>query len=271
MTIQTANVVKEAPKIEPLTPKVDEGAGARARIGLLVLSTDQTIETEFRSLTAVEGVSVYHSRLAMDQAVTPETLAKMEMEIPGAARLLPRGLGLRSIGYGCTSGSTMIGEARVAELLNESHPGVPSTNPMTAAAAAMRALGVKRFGLVTPYTPDVTDAMRGRFVEHGFDVPLVGSFYEADDDVVGKIDADSILDAALTIGSSDDVDGVFVSCTSLRAASIIETAEKRLGKPVTASNHALAWHLLRLAGIEDILSGRGSLFRSTLKDTGVRQ
>jgi maleate isomerase len=51
------------------------------------------------------------------------------------------------------------------------------------------------------------------------------------------------------------VDGVFISCTSLRAAGIIGHAEAALGKPVTASNHALAWHLLRLAGIRDEVTG----------------
>ena len=31
--------------------------------------------------------------------------------------------------------------------------------------------------------------------------------------------------------------------------------------PVTASNHALAWHLLRLAGISDEIAGFGRLFK----------
>jgi maleate isomerase len=47
----------------------------------------------------------------------------------------------------------------------------------------------------------------------------------------------------------------------LRALDIIEKAEKIIGKPVTSSNHALAWHLLRLAGIDDILDEYGQLFK----------
>jgi len=66
------------------------------------------------------------------------------------------------------------------------------------------------------------------------------------------------------VGQSDAVDGVFISCTSLRAAGIIEQAETALGKPVTASNHALAWHLLRLAGIKDEVEGFGRLFETQL-------
>jgi maleate isomerase len=47
----------------------------------------------------------------------------------------------------------------------------------------------------------------------------------------------------------------------LRALDIIEKAEKIIGKPVTSSNHALAWHLLRLAGVDDILDDHGQLFK----------
>lgn len=251
-------------RIERLTFTTDAGAGARARLGLLVLESDQTMEWEFRDLTHLSGVSVYHARLANATTVTPETLAAMEQELPVAARLLPDYLGLKAIGYGCTSGATIIGEDRVAEIIAMAHPGVPSTNPLSAAKAALAALGVSRLGLLTPYTPDVTEAMQARFEAAGISVRVVGSFYEESDVVVGRIDAASILQGAISVGSSDDVDGVFVSCTSLRAASVIPEAERALNKPVTASNHALAWHLLRLAGIADTNPNAGRLFQMQL-------
>ena len=243
----------------------DTGAGSRARIGLMVLESDQTIEWEMRLMTHLSGVSMYHTRLANDVVVTPETLAKMETELPISAKLLPDYLALNAIGYGCTSGSTIIGEDRVADILDAAHPGVPSSNPLTAAKAALNVMGVKRLGLVTPYTPDVTQAMQDRFEEAGIQITAVGSFYEDSDEVVGRIDPNSILEAAIAIGSSDKVDGVFISCTSLRAAGIIERAEVLLKKPVTASNHALAWHLLRLAGVEDNVDGFGQLFKIQLE------
>lgn len=248
-------------EITRLNFAMDEGAGARARIGLLVLESDQTMEWEMRLMTHLSGVSVYHARLANDAVITPETLANMEKELPIAAGLLPQYLNLDAIGYGCTSGSTIIGEDRVAEILNGKHPGVASSNPLAAAKAALKVLGVKRLGLVTPYTPDVTQAMQDRFEAAGIEIVTVGSFYEDSDEVVGRISPEAILDAAVSIGSAEDVDGVFISCTSLRAAGIIEQAEEILGKPVTASNHAMAWHLLRLAGIEDEIDGFGQLFK----------
>ena len=251
-------------RIERLPFNTDAGAGERARIGLLVLESDQTMEWEFRDLTHLPGVSVYHARLENAVTVTPDTLAAMAQQLPVAARLLPDYLGLKAIGYGCTSGATIIGEDRVAEIISAVHPGVPSTNPLTAAKAAFAALGVSRLGLLTPYTPDVTAAMQARFDDAGISVRVVGSFYEESDEVVGRVDPASILQGAISVGSAPDVDGVFISCTSLRAAAVIPEAEAALNKPVTASNHALAWHLLRLAGITDTNPQAGRLFQAQL-------
>ena len=238
----------------------DPDLNVRARIGLLVLASDQTLERELRQLTDAVGVDLYHARLPNETVVNPDTLAKTEAELPIAASLLPKYLGLSAIGYGCTSGATIIGEDRVEAILKQSHPDIPSSNPLTAAKAALKLLGVQRLGLLTPYTPEVTESMQLRFGEAGIAITVVGSFYEESDIVVGQIDPQSILKAAIALGKSDLCDGIFISCTSLRAAGIIEEAEFELGKPVIASNHALAWHLLRLAGIDNKLAGFGRLF-----------
>lgn len=260
----------QTPVVSRLKFATDSGAGARARIGLLVLESDQTMEWEMGQMASLPGVAFYHARLANDAEVTPDTLAQMEVELPKAAALLPEYLDLQAIGYGCTSGSTIIGEARVSDIIHTIHPGVAASNPLTAAKVALQALGVKRLGLVTPYRPDVTQAMQDRFEEAGIAIAKVGSFYEDDDKVVGRIAPEAILEAALSVGASDKVDGVFISCTSLRAAGIIEQAEAALGKPVTASNHALAWHLLRLAGITDVVAGFGALFNRELNSRPER-
>jgi maleate isomerase len=98
----------------------------------------------------------------------------------------------------------------------------------------------------------------------GMDIPVMGSFNEPDDNTVARISAASIEQAILDIGATDACDAVFVACTSLRVARIVERVEAKLGKPVTSSNHALAWHMLRLGGVTDELPGKGALFRRAL-------
>ena len=76
---------------------------------------------------------------------------------------------------------------------------------------------------------------------------------------MARISEASIRDAALALGRDPGVDAVFVACTSLRVAAIAAEVEAALGKPVTSSNHAMAWHTLRLAGIGDALPRWGRL------------
>ena len=251
-------------KIQQLPCLTDAGLGLQAKIGLIVLQTDQTIEHEFRQLLNLDGVACYHSRIANAMAVTPATLAQMEADLPKAAALLPHEFSFDAIGYACTSGATIIGEDRVAQAIKATHPRAKVSNPLTACKAACAALGLKRIALLTPYTPSVTQALSDHLAGHGIDIVNTGYFNLEDDLQVGRVASQSIVDGVLKLGSQTDCEGVFVSCTSLRVAHIIAQAEADLGKPVIASNQVLAWHLLRLAGVEKQLTGFGALFKQPL-------
>jgi maleate isomerase len=106
--------------------------------------------------------------------------------------------------------------------------------------------------------------MRDYLVRRGLEVPVMGSFNHENDNEVARIDAGSVEAAVLELGRHPSVDAVFVSCTSLRLVEQVETLEARLGKPVTSSNHALAWHSLRLAGYTAPIEGFGRLMRADL-------
>jgi maleate isomerase len=130
---------------------LDEGIGRRARIGLIVLATDQTIEHEWRRILAdVDGVALYQSRVRNDAAITPETLAAMEPRLAEAADVIMPGLPLDVVAFGCTSAAMVIGEERVAERIAAVRPGARVTTPVTAAFAAFRALGARNVAVLTP-------------------------------------------------------------------------------------------------------------------------
>ena len=116
--------------IETLDFTMDAGLGARATIGLVVLQSDQTIEFEFARLVRGEGVAVYHARIPNAMEVTPDTLRQMERDLPKTVALLPEAYGFDAIGYGCTSGATMIGEERVDTVIRRYHPSAKTSNPI---------------------------------------------------------------------------------------------------------------------------------------------
>jgi maleate isomerase len=225
----------------------------------VVLETDQTVEPEIQSVE-LEGVAFYHSRIQMDDDVSSASLGAMEARLPQAAALLPTEFGLNAIGYACTSAATVIGADRVHAALQAAHPGVPATNPISAAVAAFQALGATNVTVITPYVAEVTDRIVDIFETHDVAVAAAGSFLEASDRIVARITEDSIADAVRQMVKRSSCDAAFVSCTSLRSYQFIDSLESELGIDVVSSNQAFLWHLLRLAGIEDTIEGLGRLF-----------
>jgi len=216
---------------------LDDGICRRAAIGLVVLATDHTIEHEWR-----------------------RRLAEMEERIAPAVALIRPGERIDVVAFGCTSASMVIGEDHVFACIHEARPGVACTTPITAALAALSALGVQRAGLLTPYVRSINDYMRDYIEARGVGITRMVSFEHANDNEVARIDAASLLAAVERLAQYPDVDAVFVSCTSLRIAEMIPELEERIGKPVISSNFAMAWHALRLAGVEDREPHRGKLF-----------
>src|SRR5208282_2415088 len=239
--------------------ELDTGIAARAAIGLIVLATDHTIEHEWRKMLALDGVAFYESRILSANRVTPETLRTMEAGLRDATALIRPGERLDVIAYGCTSGAMVIGEETVFRRIREARPDVPCTTPITAALAGLKALGAQRIALLTPYVDEINQMMRGYIEARGVAVPVMGSFNHEYDNEVARITPASIEAAALELGRNPAVDAVFVSCTSLRVAEHVAAIEAKLGKPVTSSNHAMAWHSLRLAGYKDPITGFGQL------------
>ncbi|UWQ78994.1 aspartate/glutamate racemase family protein [Leisingera sp. S132] len=244
----------------------DAGIGTRATLGVIVLETDETLEPEFSRMMAQEGVALYHSRIPMVPEVRPETLAQMQADLPASAKLFPSAADFDVIGYGCTSASTVIGSAKVAEAVQTVLPDAKVTDPLAAIIAAGKALGAARFGFVTPYLPEVSAQMRAKLEAAGFAIAGFGSFEQMDDRVVARITEAAIAEAAKKAVTQGDCDAIVISCTNLRCLRIIPEIEAQTGVPVISSNQALGWHMLRLAGVTDPQPQFGKLFTLPLAD-----
>jgi len=243
-----------------LPSALDDGLAARAAIGLVVLATDQTMEHEFRALIRAPGVAFYESRVFNDNEITPETLRAIGPRIAPSLDLILPGSKLDVVGFGCTSATMMLGEDYVFAEIHKVRPGVACTTPVTAALAAFRALGATGIGLLTPYAPEINANLVRHFNGRGVDIAAVATFDRRDDREAARISVASIEAAAERMAAAPGVDAIFVSCTSLRVAEAVAGIERRAGVPVTSSNHAMAWHCLRLAGIEDEAPEAGRLF-----------
>jgi maleate isomerase len=256
---------EETTLIENLPFEMDNGIGWRAKLGLIVLATDYTIEHEWRKIfDHLDGVALYQSRILNDDLVTPETLKAMEPRITASTELLTPGTPLDVVAYGCTSASMAIGEGRVFNKIRVAEPDAKCTTPITAAFAAFDAFKARRIGVLTPYPADVNKIVSRYITDHGFEVPVFGSFNEGRDSNVSRITPSSIEKGVREIVKHGSVDAIFVSCTSVRLVEACRDLEANLEIPLTSSNHAMAWHAIRLAGIEDRLPQFGTLFEKSL-------
>ncbi len=245
----------------PLTDNIvfDEGRHWRAKIGYVLLATEQTIGDDVYTLCP-EGVGVHFSRAPIPDSITNATLlAQADLLAPAAAQILPDG-SLDVICYGCTSGSLVIGEERVLAELNKGAPHAKATSLITGVLRALRTIRAEKIVVATPYLDEINQRERLYMQNAGFDIlSITGLNIEKDSEMV-RVAPDYIADFAASIDRAD-ADAVFISCGALRTLDVIDQLEQRLGKPVICSNQAMIWDTFRLAGINDKIEGYGSLFR----------
>ena len=141
-----------------------------ARLGLIILQSDETIEQEIRA-TLSSNISINHSRIPCDKIVSSENLSQMQIDLPTASELLPK-IKYDSIGYACTSGATIIGSSEVEKLINSKQESRLVTDPIKATKEALINLNCHNIAFVSPYEKSVTDAMRVNLHQDGFKINL---------------------------------------------------------------------------------------------------
>lgn len=258
----TSSVTRDE-RIVQLDEKIElEQVSADGRIGIVALATDVCLEQDIRRMLPT-SIEVFTNRVHNVNPMTRDNLALMVNDISRAAADILPGLGVDVVIFGCTSGTAIIGYERVRTLLRESNPTAEVTTPLTAAAAALRALGATKVSVLTPYDRQINEGLIEAIEPYGVDVlSLAGLGFENDLDVTGVSPADIVR---LGVRHCDpDADALFISCTAFRASLAIEELEQKLGKPVISSNQTLAWHSMALLGYRGRVAGFGQLFEKHL-------
>lgn len=242
------------------------GPGA---LGLVVLQVDETIEGDFRRLFPDPAQPIHVARVTSGAELTTETIARMEVDLPSAAHHLPQAPHYAAVGYACTSGTTLIGAERVAELISRRCTTRTVCNPLTAAQRACRALGVSSIAVVSPYTPDIAQPVCAAFETDGIRVTRALHFGEEVEARVARIAPQSVYAAAAEVARDSGAEAVFLSCTNLRTLDVIEDLERDLCVPVFGSNLALAWDMARLSGARIEGAAQFGLLRAVRQASGL--
>ena len=253
-------MVDSAQQVDPTGPDIvfDAGPYPRARLGFVCVANAGLTEGDMFAMKP-DGVGLSFTHMPMQTDCTLASLARMEHDLDGAlSGFLPGRDDIDVVCYNCTSGSFVIGEDKICRKIEHGRSGVRGTTLLTGVVSALEAVGARRIAVGTAYTPDIDELERAYFEARGFDVSEIRGLNLLTDAEMNRVSPAFLAEFAQSL-DGPDVDAIFLSCGALRSLEIIEQVERALGKPVLCSNQASFWHCLRLAGIENRISGFGRL------------
>ena len=236
--------------------------GYRKRIGVIVPSTNTTVQPEIDNLR-VPGVTCHCGRVTIkERPLTSEQafLEHMQMMRDGMAsaieQIMTAGLDHLIMGIALESfwGGVAAADELQAELARLAGVGVSMGS--TATIAALARFGVGRIAVLTPHQPRGDAIVRDYLVEAGLDVVRMKSLKCPTPRSIAQVPEDDIR-AALSDLDGPDVGALVILGTALPSAAVAARAEAAFGKPVLAVNVVSYWHALRSCGIEDRVSGHG--------------
>ena len=231
------------------------------RIGIITLSTDFTIEQDYRKICHEIPVDIFVNRIPFENPLNHENYLKMTSHISNVTSQILPSQDIDIIAYGCTSGTIAIGSNKIKEEINKSKPKAKVTTPITAALKAFKKLNLKKIAVLTPYPKIVNVTVYDYLVENNIIVDSFSSFNLEYDSDIAQVSLGSLEKEIAKIDLSN-VDGLFVSCTALKIVDVLDKIEKKENTIVISSNQAIIWDCLRSVGIDSKIKGYGKLFEN---------
>lgn len=243
--------------------------GGLHRIGLIVPSSNTTMETElpelFRRRSALSGeLFTWHSARASMARVTPDELERMVAASDVAARSLADSP-VEVIAYACLvavmcrgPGAAIDVEQRLREAVSEAPHRPAVVSSAGALVEALRALGARRVGLITPYLRPLAEQVAETVRGEGFDVSELVALEVSDNVAVGRLDPRQLPEIArrLDVGAMDAL--VLSACVQMPSLPVVQQVEDELGVPVLTAATATARSILLALGLVPVVPDAGA-------------
>lgn len=234
--------------------------GWRGQIGAVSPTYLDDAEDWFKVLP--EGVNVIFATLGVEEH-TPKEFQKAKEVVERAARALVRsGAGAVILG-----GSPLLtldkgeGTGSLAREL-EKETGVPITTSQDAAVQALRALGIKKLLLVTPYKESLNQGMKDHLEGIGFQILCLKSALCPGPKEMAQLPPEVPYRLAKeAFQQSPDADGIYLPNPKWQTTDIIGPLEADLKIPVVTTVQASAWWGLKKLQVSEAKPGYGRLLK----------
>ncbi|MER5494475.1 MULTISPECIES: Asp/Glu racemase [unclassified Streptomyces] len=242
----------------------------RIKIGLVVPSSNVTVETEMPQLLNrhPEADFSFHSSRMRMHTVSPEQLRAMNAQRERCVLELGDA-GVDAILYACLV-AVMVGgpgehqrvESSIAEQLSAGGASAAVLSSAGALSEGLRAMGARRIALVTPYMRPLAEQVVAYLEAEGFHVADWRALGVEDNEQVGRIPAERVMEAARDL-DLDGVDALVISaCVQMPSLDLVQPAEEEFGIPVVSAATAGAYTLLKELGLTVDIPSAGSLLRA---------
>ncbi|WP_299849440.1 hypothetical protein [uncultured Roseovarius sp.] len=223
----------------------------RAVIGVMTPAMNTVVQPELELLRP-EGVTNQMQRFRLGGNAVSDDLPDEAAKLMDCAPL--------AIAVGLTTDAGPGGpdklEARCDEISRE--VGVPVLGASLADYEALRTLGAKRVGIVTPFNAEVDAVVKANTQAAGFEVVAIKGTEAPSLPAICETPLDEIRDVFAQIAASD-CDVILQVGTALPVVALIAELEAAHGRPIVACNTAVYWQTLRAIGITDPIQGYGQL------------
>lgn len=235
--------------------------GHRARIGYTSpLFVTEVFAYEFYAIVP-KGVTLMVTTLDIITRSKDEVENSFDKSLRAAQEMAKGGADVVVLGGNPIN--LTLGVENLADLIAglERKIGTRVATSTTSQIKALTTLGASKIATVHPFTEAHAPRHEDSIRKFGFEpAGTIGAGSELRD--VGRIPKATALDLARKVKDANpDADTIHFACAHWAVAEIIDTVEDELGVDVMTSHQAILWQALRIAGVDDRITGFGRLFR----------
>lgn len=240
----------------------------RHRFGVLTPSSNTALEPLTSAMVAqLPSISAHFSRFTVTEiALNDQALGQFDdQHILAAARLLADAR-VDVIGWSGTSAGWLGFDHDVMLCKRiEAETGIPATTSILALNEILETHGIKRFGLVTPYTSDVQSRILANYLDAGFEVLAEDHLGISENFAYAEVPPETLTAQVRRVAEAG-APAIVVACTNLFSAHLVPQWEAKLGVPVLDTTATVVWKMLRMTGQGGIpVAGWGRLMEGELK------
>jgi len=236
--------------------------GSRGRIGLILPSVNTVAEPEMNQMKPA-GITVHAARMLIPGDIS-SLHAFGEMCAAGwrNAEKAIRELATAKVdiyAYAFTAGSFYRGAGWDEEITRqiEAIGLAPCVVTSTAAVEALKAFGLKKVAIVSPYA--IANDLLKKFIEEkGIAVVRMEGLKLSSAQEEGRQTL-ATFENLVRRTDAPEAEAILVACTNFATIAALDKLEKSLHKPIISANQATFWAALRRMGFRDRIAGYGRL------------